>query len=137
MTLRLRTGIVCLVFVQGLVACGRSSAPSAPSPVSPTAPQPTPPPSSGITFMRGTVSDTAFRSLAGARVEVLDGPQAGMSTTTDSDGGFSFNGSFDVATRFRASKEGHVTDTETLQPFCARCNPNWWINFSLLDVAPP
>jgi hypothetical protein len=87
--------------------------------------------------MRGTVSDTAFRTLAGARVEVLDGPQAGLSTTADATGEFSLTGAFDEATRFRATKEGHVTAIRTLQPFCERCHPNWWINFSLEVVAPP
>jgi hypothetical protein len=77
------------------------------------------------------VYDTAFRSLAGAKVEVVDGPQAGLSTTSDASGGFSLTGLFDDATQFRATKDGYITATRTLQPFCARCNPNWWINFSL------
>jgi hypothetical protein len=78
-----------------------------------------------------------FRPLAGARVEVVDGPQAGLSTTADSRGEFSLTGAFDEATRFRATKEGHVTATRTLQPFCVPCHPNWWINFSLEVLAPP
>jgi hypothetical protein len=120
-------------------ACGggsSSSTPTAPSPVQQASPQPTPP-VSGLMFMRGTVYDTAFRPLAGARVEVVDGPQAGLSTTADARGEFSFTGAFDEATRFRATKEGHATATRTLQPFCAPCNPNWWINFSLEVPAAP
>jgi hypothetical protein len=119
-------------------SCGehRSVPPSvtAPSPIAPSAL--TAPPG-GSLFMRGTVSDTAFRSLAGARVEVVDGPQAGLSTTSDARGEFSLTGLFDDATRFRATKEGYVTATRTLQPFCAACNPNWWINFSLEVPAAP
>jgi hypothetical protein len=70
-------------------------------------------------------------------VEVVDGPQAGLSTTSDASGGFSLTGIFDEATRFRATKEGYVTATRTLQPFCAPCNPNWWINFALEVPAAP
>jgi hypothetical protein len=69
-------------------------------------------------------------------VEVLDGPQAGLTTTADATGGFSLSGTFDDTTRFRATSDGHVTSTRTLQPFCERCSPNWWINFSLGVVAP-
>ena len=39
-------------------------------------------------------------------------------------------------TQFRATSEGHVASVRTLQPFCDRCNPNWWINFTL-DVPDP
>ena len=81
--------------------------------------------------MKGTVSDTAYRPLAGARVDVLDGPQAGLTATADARGGFSITGPFDETTRFKATADGHITSTRTLQPFCARCNPNWWINFAL------
>jgi len=127
------TGISC--------SSHRSEAPSA-SASSPLAPSPTvqnapTTPASGSLLMRGTVSDTAFRYISGARVEVLDGPQAGMSTTSGADGGFSLTGIFDGATRFRATKEGYVDATRTLQPFCAPCNPNWWINFSLEVPAAP
>jgi hypothetical protein len=70
-------------------------------------------------------------------VEVVDGPQAGLSTMADGIGEFSLSGTFDDATRFRATKDGYVTATRTLQPFCAACNPNRWINFSLEVLAPP
>ena len=121
-----------------LLACAASiSACSGHSAASPSAPSPTAPSSSGIRFMRGTVSDTAFRPLPAATVEVLDGPQAGLTTRADARGQFSFSGTFDDTTRFRATSDGHVTSTRTLQPFCERCNPNWWINFSLEVVAPP
>jgi hypothetical protein len=115
-----------------VASCGGSrSSPLAPSAV-------TPQPLAGVVpFMRGTVSDTAFRPLAGALVEVLDGPQAGLSTHADLKGDFSFAGTFDETTRFRATKEGYATATRALQPFCAPCNPNYWINFSLEVLAPP
>lgn len=122
-----------VVLVPGVLGCNKdASLPTAPSAASliPTLPPP------GTVFMKGTVSDTAYRHLAGARVEVLDGPQAGLTATADARGEFSMTGLFDETTRFQATVGGHITSTRTLQPFCARCNPNWWINFTL-DVPDP
>src|SRR5438105_90244 len=96
-----------LFLTLAVTACGNhgSGAP-APTATSPTAPSPPTPSRNGVT---GTVNDTAFRPLGGARVEVVDGPQGGMSTTVDANGAFSLSGTFDDATRFRASMEGHLT----------------------------
>jgi hypothetical protein len=69
-------------------------------------------------------------------VEVVDGPQAGLSTTTDAAGGFRLSGTFDNTSRFRATKEGHIAATWPLPPSCAPCNPNWWIHFYLEALAP-
>ena len=111
---------------------GAVSSPLEPSPVgAATAP------SDGTLFIRGTVSDTAFRSVAGARVEVVDGPHAGLSTISDVAGGFALTGNFDEETRFRATKDGYLIATQTLQPFCAPCNPHRWIHFSLEVPAAP
>jgi len=122
---RILAGIVPVLLVSGLVGCNNDT-------TSPSRPTTTSPPlQAGSIQMRGTVSDTAYRSLAGARVEVLDGPQAGLSTTADGRGEFSMTAVFDETTRFRATAEGHVEAIRTLQPFCERCNPNWWINFAL------
>src|SRR5438876_453106 len=108
--------IAVLVLILGTAACGsHESVVPVTTGASPTAPIPSP---KGL-FMRGTVYDTAFRPLAGARVEVVDGPQAGLSTSADTKGEFSLTGAFDDATRFRATKEGHVAAIKTLQPFCA------------------
>src|SRR5580765_2359461 len=74
-------GVVLLVISQGLIGCNgsRSSLPLAPSTVSQPMTQPAP--ATDGTMIAGTVADTAFRPLAGAIVEVVDGPQAGMTTT--------------------------------------------------------
>jgi hypothetical protein len=113
-------------------ACGNhgSGAP-APTVTSPTAPRPPTPSWNGV---RGNVSDTAFRNLGGARVEVVDGPQAGMSTTVDANGAFSLSGTFDDATRFRAAMEGHLTAIQTSQTnlFGGR-----YVTFYLEVPAPP
>jgi hypothetical protein len=68
----------------------------------------------GSGTISGIVFDTAIRPLAGALVEAIDGPRAGTSTTSDAAGEFSFPGSFDFATRFQASKEGHITAIKTV-----------------------
>jgi hypothetical protein len=88
-------------------------------------------------LISGSVSDSALRRLAGARVELLDGPQAGMTTTTDAHGGFSLRGIVDDTTRFRASKEGHVTAIATIQPPCDRCNPKRWVHLFLNVLDSP
>jgi hypothetical protein len=124
--------VLALVLAHGLAGCGGSTGavPSAPS----SAPVAVPLPNQ--MQMAGTVSDSAFRYLAGARVEVVDGPQAGTWTVTDARGEFRLSGTFDDTTRFNATKEGHTAVTSTLQPYCAPCNPNRWIHFYLPLAAP-
>jgi len=58
--------------------------------------------------MRGTVSDLAFRPIANADIEVIDGPQAGRTTRSNASGEFAFSGSFTDGTRFQATKEQYV-----------------------------
>ena len=80
--------ILVAPIVLALTSCGDSKvATTAPSQMAAVAFSP--PTAGSPVGMKGTVADGAFRSLAGARVEVLDGPQAGMTTTTDSRGEFS------------------------------------------------
>jgi hypothetical protein len=83
----------------------------------------------------GYVGDTAFRSVAGARVEILDGPQAGMALTTDGDGHFSYAGTFASAVTLRASKDGYIALTKTTQTSTPGGRP--WVYFQLEVVAPP
>jgi hypothetical protein len=87
-------------------------------------------------LISGTVSDSGLRRLAGATVEILNGPQAGLSTTTDASGHFSLFASVDDATRFRASKQGHVTAEAPVLPNCDRCNPKRWVHFYLSVLEP-
>jgi len=134
MTYRTRAGIALIVLVHALAGCDNAATtPTAPTPVA----SGEAPPSSGGILMKGTVSDTAFRDLPGARVEILNGPHAGAATIVDAHGEFSFTGLFDETTQFRATSEGHVASVRTLQPLCERCNPNWWINFTLDVLDPP
>ena len=86
--------------------------------------------------IQGHVSDKAWRPLAGVRVEVLDGPDAGLSTVTDAYGEFRLVGKFDLATRFRASSPQHREVIRTLPPRCESCPPtSWRIYFSLETTA--
>ena len=124
-----------LVLGLALAGCGRS--PASPSPESPPGSPSSPPGSpTGSIQVAGSVSDAAWRPLAGARVEVVDGPQAGLSTTADGNGEFRLSGNFDATTHFRATKEGHVASTWPLPAACGPCNPDWWIHFSLEALAP-
>ncbi len=108
------------VAVQALAGCGSS----------PTQPDVVPPPliirPGGPVVVpgqiRGTVQDSAIRPLAGAVVEVLDGPQAGATATTDAEGVFVLMATVDASTRFGITKDGYVT---AIRPpgFCEVCSP--------------
>ena len=87
--------------------------------------------------MRGTVSDTAFHSIADATIEIVSGPSAGLTTKSDSGGQWGFAGPFDDSTQFRATKDGYESASEPLGPFCAACNPNRWVHFVLTTHATP
>ncbi len=104
-------------------------------PTGPTAPTGTVSPLAGE-LIQGSASDSAFRPLPGARIEILDGPQAGMSTIAGALGDFRFTATIDDATRFRASKEGHVPAVMTTRP-CAACRPSRWVHFYLDLLEPP
>jgi hypothetical protein len=129
-----------MLALMAVVAAGCSTPSStAPSPTAKVnaAPSPAPGPTPDGPFIAGIVYDTAYRYLAGARIEVIDGPQAGMSTESDSQGRFWLTGAFDDTTRFVATKEGHLPATSVLGPFCAACHPNRWLYFTLEEPTPP
>ena len=115
---------LCLASPLVLFGCGDSSLAPPTSPTqlpSPVTLDPPRPPSLSQTRFNGDVYDTASRRVAGATVEILDGPQAGVVTTTDDAGRFSFMGSFDDTIRVRASKPGHVSKTQTSRVPCEMC----------------
>jgi hypothetical protein len=136
MTARTDLGSCLLVLAVGLAGCDGDRRPGPSGPSSVPSPGPQPAPSAGIQ-LAGTVSDAAWRPLAGARVEVVDGPQTGLSTTTNAKGEYRLMGVFDETTQFRATKEHHVAATWPLPAICDRCNPPWWIHFFLEALAPP
>jgi hypothetical protein len=97
----------------GVAGCSSSPAPSAPSPVSQAGPGLIP-----LSSVSGYVMDSGFRSIAEARVDVVDGVHAGAATTADAAGKFSLSGPFDRTTRFRATKAGHIAITEVAPSYC-------------------
>jgi hypothetical protein len=86
----------------------------------PTAPTPLPPPVSKETMLTGSVTDDLSQPLAGARVTIVDGRQAGFSTVTDAAGTFSLHGHFDDATAVRATRTGYADAGASVQ--------GWWID---------
>ena len=56
----------------------------------PTSPSGSPANGTRIATIRGRVQDAVSRPIADARVTIVDGPQAGLSTTTNEDGRFAF-----------------------------------------------
>jgi hypothetical protein len=70
---------------------------------------------------------------------VLDGAQAGVVATADANGQFWLAGTFDAATRFRATKDGHATATETwtcAMPACGDNGPRPYVSFYLVAATP-
>lgn len=123
---------LALLLGLSVAACGSHGATT---PTAPVSPSPTLPSSA---LMRGSVSDTAFRYVAGATIEIVNGPSAGLTTMSDGRGEWAFPpGAFDDSTQFRATKDGYEPAIMPLGSFCAACNPNRWVNFVLkLQVAP-
>ena len=133
---------ICLLLVlTGSAArCGEPASPVSPSVISPASlagSPPVSPPVVAAAGIGGFVYDSAFRILAGAVVEVLDGPSAGSSTRTDTSGHFSMSGEFDDATRFRANAEGHAAEIQRRSNYCATCNPHHFVYFTLATLVPP
>ena len=94
-------------------------------------------PAPGAAGIKGTMSDTAFRPVVDAVVEILDGPSAGLTTRSDATGQWGFSGVFDDSSRFRATKEGYEPAIEPIGPFCEACNPKRWVHFALKARAVP
>ena len=106
-------------------------------------PAPSPIPLSPVALISGLVFDTAYRPLAGATVDVVDGsPQAGTSTISDANGQFSLTGTFFETTTFRATKEGYVAATQAWycnSPGTGICSGRSrpWLGFYLAVLASP
>ena len=113
----MRRGVATVLVAQGLaVGCGdRDRIPISVTAPSPLAPTPTPP-ALADGPVSGGVYDTAYRPLAGAVVEALNGSRAGASTTANAEGAFTFEGVFDGGTQFRASRDGYVASLSFVYP---------------------
>ena len=105
---RLIVGV--LVLTAGLGACAKDKTPAAPTPPpapAPVPPPPPPPPSPTTAAFSGTVSNITGARVAGARVTALDGPNAGLSITTNAIGEFRFPGLTIANTNFSATGGGY------------------------------
>ena len=75
----------------------------------------------GNTHIRGQVVDRIYRPLAGALIEVVDGPLAGMTKRADAAGRFELQGPGADRSTVRVSRNGFHTRTQALsttdQPF--------------------
>ena len=136
----LKVTTVLLIVTSGLGCAGSDGA------VTPTAPSTASAPPQSVaalvtTFeLRGFVTDTAFRAIAGARIEVLDGPSAGYAAVSGENGEFVLSGMFTAATQFRATKEGHQTRTQPWNCSVAVClgpgGAQPWLGFYLTVLEP-
>jgi hypothetical protein len=90
-------------------------------------------------LIRGTAYDSAFRPIAGARIEIVAGPGTGRSTTSDSVGQFTLTvpDKVEDTMQIRASKDGYVAASVQPQADCERCNPRRWVFFYLDVLEPP
>ena len=128
--------VACLA---GLSACSDSpDSPTAPSAVVASAEAPAP---VRAAMLHGFVLDTAFRAVPGARVEVVNGPHAGTAVTANAAGEFWLTGSFDTATLFRATSDGHLAKVQPMSCSVSACpgtpGARPWLGFYLEVTAPP
>ncbi len=124
--------MVLVMLMAGIAGC------SSEFPITPTGPTAPPPAIAALGTsggLRGSVADSAYRPLPGARVEVTSGPHAGQSTMADHSGAYALNGPFDEGTQFRATKDGYSAAVKTLRVSCPTCSG--WFLFFALDVPTP
>ena len=106
-----------------LAACSGDGPSTPTAATAPTAPAPPPPgPVTANISISGGVYDLAHQPLRGARVEVTEGtvgeydpaPVCVVAVFTDDSGRFRFLGPFQSVTRLRASMEGYLSATLTV-----------------------
>ena len=132
---RVLSGAVLFVFTL-TAGCDTPRSPVGPTPPPVSVPSPTAPqPPAATNHIQGMVTDTAFRPLSGARVEVLTGPHAGRTTLTATDGSFTFTQAFNESTQLRAVKDGFVSTVQTLSALCSACR-YYFVSFYLAVPAP-
>jgi len=117
--------LVVLMLVQALAGCSSSPAPTPVAPFTPAPPAPL--------TLSGHVADSAFRPLAGVRLEVLSGPDTGRLMTSDQGGAFSYVGTFADAVSVRATTDGYVAATASVIVGSTQA----YVSFQLAPLAPP
>lgn len=115
------------------IACGSGAQPSS-SPTTPTSA--TPPPVSSTYALSGNVRETApspTPPLIGARVEIIEGSQAGHAIVTDSTGFYSFTGLTQQTLALRVSMDGYEAEASS----AVALSSNSRLDFGLGHVWPP
>lgn len=130
-TRRLSVASPTVLALVALAGCG--SRPQ--QPTGPTQGQAGQPAQRVVTQIRGTVSDTAFRTVAGAKVEILNGPSAGTVAVSEPNGSVSFTGTFAGVVTFRATRDGYLPATQVLDVagLCPQCDARIAFGMESLD----
>ena len=115
------------------LGCGGDTLPSAPSAVSGSGPA-APAQAVGLRPLYGYVSDTAFRVVEGARIEVVSGQHAGLVATTDAAGRFAFDEPVASPAAVRATKDGYAVGTNTS---ILTSDGRAYVGFALASLSPP
>ena len=82
----------------------------------------------------GYVSDTAFRPVGGASVEIMTGPEAGLVTVSDATGRFEYDRHVSIPSTVRAVKDGYAMGTSTSVPMT---DGRAYVGFTLASLNPP
>ena len=127
--------VLILMLTGAIAGCGAPESATSPSSVPSQSPLASSAPQTVTPARLAYVMDTAFRRVAGAHVEILDGPQAGTVLTTDADGLFVLTGNFVRTNTFRASANGYVTATQGFRTSAPGGAP--WLMFYLSPDAAP
>jgi hypothetical protein len=114
--MRRKTYAMRLIAASIILTCLGCSDSKSPVQATPVLPAPAPGPVSVV----GQVNDTALRPLADVRVEVVDGPSAGVFATTNTVGHYELPGVISEPAKFRATKEGYAPFTTTPSPRCCQ-----------------
>jgi hypothetical protein len=88
----------------------------------------------GDTYLLGWVHNTVNRPVAGALIEIVDGPRAVAHTTSDDRGAFGFVGGRGSAVTLRVSRDGFAATTMTA---AWSTNANQRTNVVLKSLEPP
>ena len=87
----------------------------------------------------GSVGDTAYRPLVGARVEIVSGGSAGTFALAREDSHYSLPGTFTGTVVLVASQDGYVSQTKTVTPSSRPVSRpvesrEYWVSFSLEKI---
>ncbi len=82
----------------------------------------------------GYVSDTAFRAVGGASVEIINGPEAGLVTMSDATGRFAYDRDVSSPSTVRAVKDGYAMGTNTS---IVTSDGRAYVAFALASLNPP